>query len=86
MDHMLNDILINLADSYPQAPAAGGTARMKEIITEVDRVDDEENDFIFTSGIKIADYLNKEGDYTRFIMTVINAAIQVTQDNQQDSR
>jgi hypothetical protein len=41
MDHMLNDILINLADCYPQAQAAGGTPRMKEVITEVDRVDDE---------------------------------------------
>ena len=30
---MLNNILINLADYYPQAPASGGTPKMREIIT-----------------------------------------------------
>jgi hypothetical protein len=59
--------LINLADSYPQAPPAGGTPRMREILTEVNRVDDDQNDFIYTSDIKISDYMtlkkekNQEG-------------------------
>ena len=32
------------------------------MITDVNRTDDEENDFIFTSGIKIRDYLKMGGD------------------------
>ena len=39
-DRIISNILINLADSYPQAPASGGTPRMREVITEVNRVDD----------------------------------------------
>ena len=57
MENILHNILINLADSYPQAPISGGTPRMREMITEVNRADDEENDLIWTSGIKISDYL-----------------------------
>jgi hypothetical protein len=95
VDNILSNILINLADSYPQAPASGGTPRMREAINEVNRVDDEENDFIFTSGIKIGDHLKMTedkidfdviDDYTEFIMKVINSAIQVTQENKEDSR
>ena len=41
IDNILNNILINLADNYPQAPASGGTPRMKEVINEVNRLDDE---------------------------------------------
>ena len=100
-DNILHNILINLADSYPQAPASGGTPRMREAINEVNRVDDEENDLIHTCGIKISDFLSIESqdnltnekiifdeseDYTDFIMKVINAAIDVTQDNSDDSR
>ena len=65
---------------------------MKEAIQEVNRTDDEENDFIFTCGIKISDYLDnkrharEDEDYTQFIMRVINAAIQVSQDNKDDMR
>ena len=87
MDNILENVLINLADSYPQAPVVGGTPRMRDVIHEVNRVEDEENDFIFTSGIKISEYLDKEGnprsdeDYTEFIMRVINSAIEVTHDN-----
>ena len=51
LENQLNNILINLADCYPQAPAAGGTPRMREVITEVNRQDDQENDFFFTSGL-----------------------------------
>ena len=39
VDNIVHNILINLADSYPQAPASGGTPRMREVITEVNRVD-----------------------------------------------
>ena len=41
VDNILHNILINLADSYPQAPASGGTPRMKEAINEINRMDDE---------------------------------------------
>ena len=40
VDNMLNNILINLADNYPQAPVAGGTPRMKDAIIEINRVED----------------------------------------------
>lgn len=64
LDNILTSILVNLADSYPQAPAAGGTPRMREAILNIDRVEDEENDLIYANGIKIGDYMNVEGDYT----------------------
>ena len=59
-DNILQNILINLADSFPQAPASGGTIRMREVINEIDRTDDEENDFIMTMNIKIKDYIKVE--------------------------
>ena len=73
---------------------------MRQVITDVNRTDYEQNDFIFTSGIKIRDYLNmgrdeenkeymnleEDGDYTEFIMKVINAAIDVTEKNAADAR
>ena len=77
---------MNLTDNYPIAPSTGGTPRMRDVINEVNRIDDEENDFIFTSGIKINEYVNSEGDYTKFIMNVLNAAIMVSHQNQEDSR
>ena len=49
VDNIVNNILINLADSYPQAPISGGTPRIKEVITEVNRMDDPKNDLIFNS-------------------------------------
>ena len=52
---------------------------MKSVIFEVDKTEDEENDFIYSNGIKIADYKNESGDYTAFIMKVINSIIAVTQ-------
>ncbi len=54
-DNMMNDILINLADNYPQAPPSGGTPRMRDAILELNRVEDEENDLIFANGIKISE-------------------------------
>jgi hypothetical protein len=41
IDNILSNILLNLADSYPQAPAVGGTPRMREAINDIDRTDDE---------------------------------------------
>lgn len=38
MDYMISDIFVNLADSYPQAPAAGGTVRMRDAILDIKRV------------------------------------------------
>ena len=33
IENQINNILINLADCYPQAQASGGTPRMRDIIT-----------------------------------------------------
>lgn len=78
---MLDGILSNLADYYPQALPTGGTPRMKEVIKEINRVEDQENDLIFANNIKLNDFKDEEGNYTRFIMEVINTAIGVTQNN-----
>ena len=57
VDNLFNGALINLADNYPQAAAAGGTPRMRDAITSINRVEDEEMDFLVTKNIKISDYL-----------------------------
>ena len=85
-EQVLRNILINQADNYPQAPISGGTPRMREAINHIDRTDDEENDLIWTSGIKISDYISEEKDYTQFIMKVVNSAIEITQENKDDKR
>lgn len=64
---------------------------MRQYVTELYRVDDQRNDFIYANGIKIKDYMpnnlpRKDEDYTEFIMTVINKIITVTQDNSEDAR
>ena len=64
---------------------------MRQAITEVNRTDDAENDFIYNAKIEIGDYLEDgmsrtDGDYTRFIMNVINAAIQIAQNCKEDSK
>jgi hypothetical protein len=46
-----------LSSHYPQAPAAGATARMREVIVDVNRVQDEQNNLIFLSDITIAKYV-----------------------------
>ena len=51
LENYLHNILVNLAGWYPQAPSSGATLRMREAITEINREDDEENDFFFTSGL-----------------------------------
>ena len=57
VNNMVNNILLNTADNYPQAPASGGTPRMRDVITDVNRVDNPDNDLIYNSGIKIKDYV-----------------------------
>ena len=100
VDNMVNNILLNTANNYPQAPPSGGTPRMRQVITDVNRSDNPDNDLIFSSGIKISDYVKintakkssvkdiepVKGDYTGLIMEVINKAIVVTQDNSQDGK
>lgn len=54
----MKNILINLADHYPQAPVVGGTPKMNEAITEINRIGNEEYDLIYSSGIKINNYIN----------------------------
>jgi len=53
----MKNILVNLADYYPQAPITGGTLRMKEVIHEVSKMNDEANDLILSNDIKISNYL-----------------------------
>ena len=57
VDNIVNNILINAADYYPQAPVSGGTPRMRETITDVDRVDDPDNDLLFNSKVRINNYV-----------------------------
>lgn len=40
IDNLMSDILVNLADNYPQAPASGGTPRMRDAIMDLNRVED----------------------------------------------
>jgi len=40
MEQSIKAILINQAGFYPQAPIAGGTLRMNNVINEINRVDD----------------------------------------------
>ena len=60
MDNIVHNIMINLADSYPQAPASGGTPRMREVITEINRVDDPENDFTVQLSADLSTRQNQE--------------------------
>lgn len=53
LESIVKDVLINLADYYPQAPVTGGTLRMNSAINEVNRVEDEENDLIFSNGLSV---------------------------------
>lgn len=86
-DYLLSTILLNLTDNYPQAPASGGTPRMRDAILDINRVDEEENDLIYANGIKITDFINAHKDgYTQFIMEVINTAIRVVGSNEGDDR
>lgn len=96
MDEILKDILINLADHYPQAPSTGGNTRLKEAVMDINRADDEKHDFFITEGIKISEYMDcnnrgkkvprEDGDYTPFVMKVFNSIIEATQNSETDSR
>lgn len=35
----MSDILVNLADNFPQAPPSGGTPRMRDAIIDLNRVE-----------------------------------------------
>lgn len=91
---MVSNFLVNLADSYPQAPAAGGTVRMRDAILDIKRVEQEANDLIFAYGIKIQDFIEEENkgrqngdrDLTKFIMKVVNTAIGAVNSTEHDSR
>ena len=60
VNNIVENILINLADSYPQAPISGGTPRMKQVISEINMVDDPEKDFIYLNKIPLVDDQNCE--------------------------
>lgn len=47
----MNEILVNLADKYPQA------LRMRDSIIDYNQVEDEENDLIFADGINVKQYI-----------------------------
>lgn len=66
LDNILQNIFINLIDYYPQATGIGGSLRMKDVIVEINRIEDEENDFIFNADIKIAKYLKIYKDVKGF--------------------
>jgi hypothetical protein len=71
IDCILKNIMINLADSYPQAPASGATPKMKDVINDVNRADDEENDLIYANNINIREFVqyetkNSKGDLTTY--------------------
>lgn len=60
LEKMIKNILINQASYYPQAPITGGSLRMNAAINEISRGDDEENDLIYSNGIKISKHLKTE--------------------------
>ena len=77
IDNYLKELLNDLASHYPQASAGGETARMREVILNVNRSEDETNDLIYTKNIQIEKYAKKDKEdqylkYSGFIMEVIN--------------
>ena len=57
IDKELSEIFTELSAHYPQAPTTGATAKMREVIADVNRTQDEQNNLIFSSDIKIAKYV-----------------------------
>ena len=51
---------------------------MRSILAAVNRMDDNEYDFIFAHDIRVTKNEIQTHDYTEFIMKVLNKAIQVT--------
>jgi hypothetical protein len=62
IDTILNNILVNLAGSYPRAVSSGVSLRLKNAIEEINRRDDEENDILLSSNIKISEFLTLTKD------------------------
>ena len=64
-----------LSDYYPMAPPTGGTPKMREVLSSINRAENEEFDLINAHDIKITAEEIKDKDYIAFIMKVINKAI-----------
>lgn len=45
----MKNILNNQDAYYPQAPITGASLRMKRVVHEVNRTEDEENDLIYSN-------------------------------------
>ena len=41
VEDVIHNILINMSDSYPEAPVSGGTIRMRQAVHEINRVEDD---------------------------------------------
>jgi len=67
--------LQNLIAYYPQSPPTGASPKMKNAILNIDRIDNEELDFLMTHKLKILK--QKDGDFTEFIMKVMNKVIEL---------
>jgi hypothetical protein len=76
IDDTLARTLSSLSPYYPQAPPTGGTPRMREALLAVDRSYNPELDFICTQ--KLILKREDKGEYTEFIMRLINRVIGVT--------
>jgi hypothetical protein len=46
-----------LIDHYSRCNILGGTSKIKNLIKEINRVDDDNNDLTITNDIKIGDYI-----------------------------
>ena len=60
IDEELREVLYQLAGNYPQAPPTGVTPRMKRVLTDINRSQDEKNDFIVINNFKIHQYIPNE--------------------------
>ena len=52
---MVQDIMANLEDSYPQATATGGTLKMRETLNNINRAENEEYDLIYANNISLTE-------------------------------
>lgn len=41
IDNIIHNIFINLLDNYPLVPGTGISPRMRDVIAEIDRIEDE---------------------------------------------
>lgn len=56
IDSRLKETLSQLAKHHPQAPPMTGSARMKEVIPNIDILQDKRSDLICINDIKIEEY------------------------------